>query len=97
MLKSKVSLSSDKFNSKLTGMYRKMNNIVDKIHLSKSDNDIKDGISKLMILNKEVIQFKDTIPEIYDFNINDAIQLSQQINNNITNLKKLYLQNKEDY
>ena len=90
--KNSISISSDKINNKLTGMYKRMNNIMDKVSISGKENDVKIGIEKLQNLYNEVFDLILKIPKEYNFNIKDGNKLLEQIQNNIKFLKRTFLE-----
>lgn len=90
--KNSISISSDKINNKLTGMYKRMNNIMDKVSISGKENDVKIGIEKLQNLYNEVSDLILKIPKEYNFNIKDGNKLLEQIQNNIKFLKRTFLE-----
>lgn len=90
--KNSISISSDKINTKITGMYKRMNNIMDKVNISGKENDVKIGIEKLQNLYNEVSDLVLKIPKEYNFNINDGNKLLEQIQNNIKFLKRTFLE-----
>ena len=84
-----VYLSCSELNHKITGMYTRMNNLYDKAILAEDDITFKNLITKLVELDDEVLEFKSTIPEEFDYNIRDIDQLHNQICTNIKNLLNL--------
>lgn len=90
--KNSISISSDKINTKITGMYKRMNNIMDKVSISGKENDVKIGIEKLQNLYNEVSDLILKIPKEYNFNIKDGNKLLEQIQNNIKFLKRTFLE-----
>lgn len=84
-----VSISCSEINHKITGMYTRMNNLYDKAILAEDDITFKNLITKLVELDDEVLEFKATIPEEFDYNIRDIDQLHNQICTNIKNLLDL--------
>lgn len=90
--KNSISISFDKINTKITGMYKRMNNIMDKVNISGKENDVKIGIEKLQNLYNEVSDLILKIPKEYNFNIKDGNKLLEQIQNNIKFLKRTFLE-----
>lgn len=90
--KNSISISSDKINTKITGMYKRMNNIMDKVSISGKENDVKIGIEKLQNLYNEVSDLILKIPKEYNFNIKDGNKLLEQIQGNIKFLKRTFLE-----
>lgn len=90
--KNSISISSNKINTKIIGMYKRMNNIMDKVNISGKENDVKIGIEKLQNLYNEVSDLILKIPKEYNFNIKDGNKLLEQIQNNIKFLKRTFLE-----
>ena len=81
-----ISISCSEINHKITGMYTRMNHLYDKAILAEDDITFKNLITKLVELDDEVLEFKSTIPQEFDYNIRDIDHLDNQICTNIKNL-----------
>ena len=95
--KDSISMSSDKINSKITGMYRRMNDIVDRANISGKEIDVKIAIEKLQSLYDEVFNMILTIPKEFNFNTKDVNKLLEQIRDSVKFLKRMFLEDTIKY
>ena len=90
--KDDISMYNKEISYRLTGMYTKMNNIIDKASMSGKEIDVNIAIEKLQALHNKVVSMISTMPKEYDLNIKDANKLLVQIQDNIKFLKRTFLE-----